>query len=111
MQVVSIVEDRLLHGLLGVGQVVNAEPVGFVVGDVVAALVFERQVDEALEHAVEQYRFGSHPGNAVVRVLAHQRIELEYIDLVAGEPELHFDLVLGQLLKHHRGLPDTYRQR
>ncbi|MNP77000.1 hypothetical protein D3C76_1743430 [compost metagenome] len=73
--------------------------------------MLERQVDEALEHAVEQHRLSSHPGHPVVRVLAHQRIELEHIDLMTGEPELHLYLVLGQPLENHRGLPGAHRHR
>ncbi|MNZ87720.1 hypothetical protein D3C78_1065900 [compost metagenome] len=111
LQVIAVVENRLLHGRHGVGRIIGAKPVGFVVGNVIAAVVFERQVDEALEHAVEQHRFGGHPGHAVMGVLAHQRIELEYIDLMAGEPEFHLDLVLRQLREYHRRLIGTQLQR
>ncbi|MNF44387.1 hypothetical protein D3C84_254960 [compost metagenome] len=73
--------------------------------------MLERQVDETLEHAVEQHRLCRHPGHAVVRELTHQRVEFEHIHLVAGEPELHLDLILVQLLENHRGLSGTHGQR
>ncbi|MCY1370335.1 hypothetical protein D9M69_574220 [compost metagenome] len=111
LQVITVVENRLFHGLRGIGRIIDAEPVGFVVGNVITAVMFERQVDEALEHTVEQHRFRSHPGHAAMGVLAHQRIELEHIDLMAGEPELHLDLILRQLAEYHWRLAGAQLQR
>ena len=37
-------------------------------------------------------------------MLAHQFIELQHVDLVAGKPEFHFDLVLIQAAQYHCGL-------
>ena len=86
----------MFHGVLGVGRIVRAKPIGFVVGHVITAIVLERQVDKALEHSVEQHRFGGHTGHAAMGVLAHQFVEGEHVDGVTGKPELHLDLVLLQ---------------
>ncbi|MCY1431986.1 hypothetical protein D9M71_479680 [compost metagenome] len=88
-------EDRPFHGQFAVGLVIRTQPVGFVVRHVIAAVVFEGQVDKTLEHAIEQRRLRSQACNALVGVFAHQLIEPTYIDLVAGKPEFHFDLVLA----------------
>ncbi|MCY1450827.1 hypothetical protein D9M71_676630 [compost metagenome] len=61
--------------------------------------MLEGQVDEAFEHAIELGRLSSDPTHALMSELADQSVQLAYIDLVAGEPELHFDLVLGQLIQ------------
>ncbi|MNJ54735.1 hypothetical protein D3C77_501910 [compost metagenome] len=41
LQVVTVAEDGRLHGQLAVGLIVRAEPVGFIVGHVIAPVMFK----------------------------------------------------------------------
>ncbi|MNZ35009.1 hypothetical protein D3C78_523980 [compost metagenome] len=63
--------------------------------------MFKGKVDETFEHAVELGRLCSNSCCALVGVLGHQAIKLSNIDLVAGKPEFHLDLVLAELVQGH----------
>ena len=96
LQVVTFVQHGFGHGLGGIGAVGAAQPVGFVVRHVVAALVLEGQVDEAFEHAVQLVGREHRSRRTAEGVLAYQGIEALNVHVAAGEPELHLDLIGAQ---------------
>ena len=75
LHLVTLVENGTGHGVGGVGGVIHAQPVGFVVEHVVLAAVFEHQIDKALEHAVEGVRFQSRAGQVRVDGIADGLIQ------------------------------------
>ncbi|MNE05574.1 hypothetical protein D3C80_981440 [compost metagenome] len=111
LQVVAVLDNGLFHGHGVVGLDVRAQPVGLVVGDVVTPVQLERQVDETFEHAVEHGRLRRRACQAGVGVACDKAIELLGVDLVAGEPELHFDLVMTQLPQRHALVAARQRER
>ena len=87
---VAFFQHGVSHGIQGVGAVIHAQPVRFVVEHVVFAVVFEYQIDKALEHAVEGIGFQSRARMLWMDMLADQGVHLSHFHLVGREQEFQF---------------------
>ena len=83
-------QDLRAHPRRCVRCVVGTKPVRLVVRDVIAAIVFEHQIDKTLEHAVQASGLERGPRFPIERQVAHELIEHLCINGVRCEPELHF---------------------
>lgn len=100
LQVITVAGDGHFHRFTGIGAIVAAEPVGLVIRHVVTPLMFEYQIDETLEHAIEGVGTQRLPGHARQFVLLHPLIQQPDIDSTCFEPELQLGLILRQLRQH-----------
>jgi hypothetical protein len=101
LQFVARVQNLRAHSPGRIGRILRTEPVRLVIRHVVAAIVFEHQIDKTLEHAIQLRRFESGPLVAIERQARHHLVERQRIHRMGSEPELHFSHVRSQLRQHH----------
>ncbi|MNN50448.1 hypothetical protein D3C81_1650340 [compost metagenome] len=76
LQIVAVFRHRPRHRLLGIGAAVFAQPVGFVIQQVVFSLPAEYQIDKAFQHALNLLKIQRRAASRKGIVAFYQLIQL-----------------------------------